>query len=367
MKINFLDLKAQYDSIKTEIDEAIGQVIISSSFVLGPAVARFEEDFARFCQCGQTVGVNSGTSALFLTMKGLGIGPGDEVITAANTFMATAAAIIYTGATPVLVDVDPVTSNIDLSKIEAAITSKTRVIIPVHLYGCMVDMDGVNAIAGKHNLFVIEDACQAHGARFKGKPAGSFGLAGCFSFYPGKNLGAYGEGGAVVTSDIKLAATIRKLRDHGSDRKYHHDLIGYNARMDGIQGAVLGVKLKHLEEWNKQRNRVAARYRRNLRDLPVVLPGEFPDCYPVYHLFVIEVDDRDGLQNFLSESGIPTLIHYPIPIHRQKGYLDAGFAAGSYPITERLSGRILSLPIYPELADEQVDFISSKIREFLGK
>jgi dTDP-4-amino-4,6-dideoxygalactose transaminase len=300
-------------------------------------------------------------------MKALGVGPGDEVITAANTFMATAAAIIYTGATPVLVDIDPVTRNIDLSKIEGAITSKTRAIIPVHLYGCMVDMEKLNVIAGKHNLIVIEDACQAHGAGFKGKPAGSFGLAGCFSFYPGKNLGAYGEGGAVVTSDIKLAATIRKLRDHGSDRKYHHDLIGYNARMDGIQGAVLGVKLKHLEEWNKQRNRVAARYRRNLRDLPVVLPGEFPDCYPVYHLFVIEVDDRDGLQNFLSESGIPTLIHYPIPIHRQKGYLDAGFAAGSYPITERLSGRILSLPIYPELADEQVGFISSKIREFLGK
>ncbi len=367
MKVNFLDLKAQYESIKGEIDAAIAQVINSSSFVLGPSVAKFEQEFAKFCQCDETVAVNSGTSALFLTLKALGVGAGDEVITAANTFIATAAAIIYTGATPVLVDVDPVTRNIDLDKIESAISSRTKVIIPVHLFGCMVDMDKINAIAKRHNLIVLEDACQAHGALFKSKPAGSYGIAGAFSFYPGKNLGAYGEGGAITTSDKELAKEIRKLRDHGSEKKYYHDVIGYNARMEGIQGAVLGVKLKYLPKWNQERNRVANRYQRNLKDLPVTCPSEFNDYFQVYHLFVIEIEQRDKLQAFLSGNGIPTLIHYPIPIHKQKAYLDAGFKAGSFPVTEKLAGAILSLPVYPELQDEQVDYISSKIREFFGK
>jgi len=366
MKVNFLDLKAQYESIKNEIDSAIAQVINSSSFVLGPSVAKFEQDFARFCHCDEAVGFNSGTSALFLALKALGVGPGDEVITAANTFIATVAAVIYTGATPVLVDVDQKTRNIEPAKIESVIAAKTRVIIPVHLYGCMVDMDRINQIAKKHNLIVLEDACQAHGATFKNRPAGSYGIAGAFSFYPGKNLGAYGEGGAIVTSDKELARSIRRLRDHGSEKKYYHDVIGFNARMEGIQGAVLGVKLKYLEEWNKERNRVASRYRENLKGSPVVSPPEFADFYQVYHQFVIEVEPRDKLQAYLSENGIPTLIHYPIPIHHQKGYLDAGYKAGRFPVTEKLAKSILSLPIYPELSNDQIDYISSKIREFFG-
>jgi len=367
MKINFLDLNAQYLSIKAEIDSSIAQVISTSSFVLGPSVTKFEQDFARFCQCDDAIAVNSGTSALFLTLKALGIGDGDEVITAANTFIATAAAVIYTGATPILVDVDPVTRNIDLAKIESAITSKTKALLPVHLYGCMVDMDRINAIARKHNLIVLEDACQAHGAMFKNKAAGSYGRAGAFSFYPGKNLGAYGEGGAITTSDKELAREIRKLRDHGSEKKYYHDIIGYNARMEGIQGAVLYVKLRHLSDWNKERNRVAARYREKLAGLPAICPSEFKDFYQVYHVFAIEIENRDKLQEFLKENGIPTLIHYPIPIHNQKAYQDAGFDGGQYPVTEKLSRRILSLPIYPELTNEQVDYISSKIKEFFGR
>ncbi len=367
MKINFLDLKSQYISIKAEIDEAIGRVIGTSSFVLGPSVAKFEEDFARFCKCEESIAVNSGTSALFLALKGLGIGSGDEVITAANTFIATVAAIIYTGATPILVDADPKTRNIDANLIERAVTARTKAIIPVHLYGCMADMDRINEIAHKHNLVVLEDACQAHGATFKGQPAGSLGIAGAFSFYPGKNLGAYGEGGAVVTSDKELARKIRMLRDHGSEKKYYHDMIGYNARMEGIQGAVLGVKLGYLEKWNKERNRVAARYRERLQGVPIAVPSESADFYQVYHLFVIETEQRDALQQFLSDAEIPTLIHYPIPIHRQKAYLEAGLKPGHFPVTEKLAGQILSLPIYPELRDDQVDYVALKIREFFGR
>ncbi|SYZ73968.1 Pleiotropic regulatory protein [Candidatus Zixiibacteriota bacterium] len=367
MKINFLDLRSQYISIKPEIDDAIGRVIGTSSFVLGPSVAKFEEDFARFCGCGEAIAVNSGTSALFLTLKALEIGPGDEVITAANTFIATAAAIIYTGATPILVDVDPETRNIDLNLVEKAVTAKTKVIIPVHLFGRMVDMERIDEIARKHSLAVLEDACQAHGATFKGKPAGSYGTAGAFSFYPGKNLGAYGEGGAVVTSEKELARKIRMLRDHGSEKKYFHDIIGYNARMEGIQGAVLGVKLKYLEKWNRERNRVATKYREILKGIPIVVPSETADYYQVYHLFVIETERRDALQQFLAESGVPTLIHYPIPIHKQQAYLKAGFKPGHFPVTERLADQILSLPIYPELPDDQIEYVASKIREFFGR
>lgn len=365
MNIKFLDLNAQYCQIKDEIDKAIAGVIESSSFILGPAVSKFEENFARYCGCKYAVAVNSGTAALLLAMKGLGIGQGDEVITAANTFVATVAAIIETGATPVLVDVDPKTRNIDLGLIEAAITAKTRAIIPVHLYGSMVDMGRLMKIARKHNLTVIEDAAQAHGAECDGQPAGSYGAAGCFSFYPGKNLGAYGEGGAIVTSDHALDEKMRMLRDHGSKRKYYHDMIGYNARMDGIQGAVLDVKLKYLPQWNEGRNKVAAQYRKLLAGSPVVLPSEMENLYQVYHQFVIETDRRDELQNYLKENGIPTLIHYPIPIHLQKGYLDAGFKSGSLPVTERFADRILSLPIYPELGSAEIEYISDKIKSFI--
>ncbi len=364
MKIKFLDLKTQYESIKPEIDEAIDKVINSSSFILGDAVAGFEEAYAKYCDCRFCIGVNSGTSALLLILRALEIGKDDEIITAGNTFIATAAAIIQAGAKPVLVDIDPKTRNIDIDLIEPAITSRTRAIMPVHLYGSMVDMDRLDRVARKHNLIIIEDAAQAQGAKFKEKPAGSFGIAAGFSFYPGKNLGAYGEAGAIVTSEEELDGIIRKLRDHGSARKYYHDLFGYNARMDGIQGAVLGVKLKYLDEWNKGRNRVAGRYRQNLSDLPIGLPAEFDTHYQVYHQFVIEVDNRDGLQKFLGKRGIPTLIHYPVPIHRTKAYLEAGYQAGHLPITEKTADRILSLPIYPELSDEEIDYISAAIREF---
>jgi len=366
MNIKFLDLKAQYDQIKNEIDQAISEVIGSSAFILGPSVKRFEGNFAGFCGCKHAVGVNSGTTALYLTMKALGIGPGDEVITAANTFMATVAAIVDTGADPVLVDIDPATRNINPDLIEPAITSKTKAIVPVHLYGSMVDMDRIVKIAKKNNLIVIEDAAQAHGATYKNKPAGSFGAAGCFSFYPGKNLGAYGEGGAVVTSDDALAEKLRMLRDHGSSRKYYHDSMGINGRMDGIQGAVLDVKLKYLPGWNKARNEAANKYRQLLNGLPVTLPAEIEDNYQVYHQFVIEVDRRDEFQKHMQENGIPTLIHYPIPIHLQKGYTTAGFKAGSYPVTERLAGRIVSLPIYPELKTEEIEYIADKIRKFFA-
>ncbi|UCD93709.1 MAG: DegT/DnrJ/EryC1/StrS family aminotransferase [Candidatus Zixiibacteriota bacterium] len=366
MKIRFIDLKAQYDSIKNEIDGAIAGVINSSSFILGPAVSRFEENFARYCGCKYAVAVNSGTSALYLTLRALGVGRGDEVITAANTFIATVAAVADTGATPVLVDIDPETRNIDLNLIENAITPRTKIIMPVHLYGSMVDMETLGAIAKKHNLIVIEDAAQAHGATFKNMRAGSFGLAAGFSFYPAKNLGAYGEGGAIVTSDESLVETIKKLRDHGSAKKYHHELMGCNARMDGIQGAVLDVKLKYLDSWNQERNRVAVRYRLKLDGLPLTVPAQNESNFDVYHQFVVEVDGRRKLQDFLSENGIPTLIHYPIPVHKQAGFLGAGFAPGQFPVTERLAERILSLPIYPELGSEEIDYISLKIREFFG-
>jgi dTDP-4-amino-4,6-dideoxygalactose transaminase len=367
MKIKFLDLNAQYNSIKNEMDSAIAEVINNSSFILGPSVARFEETFAKYCGCKYAIGVNSGTSALFLILKGLGVGSSDEVITAANTFIATVAAIAQTGATPILVDVDPATRNIDTNLIAAAITPKTKAIMPVHLYGNMVDMEKINSVAKKHNLLVIEDAAQAHGATFKDKRAGSFGIAAGFSFYPGKNLGAYGEGGAVVTSDDKLAETIKKLRDHGFSKKYYCDILGYNARMDGIQGAVLGVKLKYLDQWNKERNRVARRYREKLKDAPITLPTESEDNFQVYHQFVIETDSRDELQKYLADNDIPTLLHYPIPVHKQQGFIDAGFAIDSFPVTEKLAKRILSLPIYPELADNEVDYIASKINGFFER
>jgi len=367
MKIKFLDLKAQYDSIKNEIDGALSEVLNSTSFILGPSVTKLEEAFAEYCECKYAIGVNSGTSALFLILKGLGIGRGDEVITAANTFIATVAAIAEIGATPILVDVDPTTRNIDTSQIEAAITSKTKAIMPVHLYGSMVNMDEIISVAQKHNLPVVEDAAQAHGATFKDKKAGSFGIAAGFSFYPGKNLGAYGEGGAVVTSDDKLYETIKKLRDHGFSKKYYCDILGYNARMDGFQGAILSVKLKYLDKWNQERNRVADRYLEELAGLPVGLPIEFNDNYQVYHQFVIETNSRDELQKYLSDNGIPTLLHYPIPIHKQKGFIEAGFDAGSYPVTEKLADRILSLPIYPELQDNEIDYVVSKIKEFFER
>ncbi len=366
MQVPFLDLQAQYRSIKGELDSAIQGVLDKSAYVLGPAVAEFEKNFAAYCQARECIGVNNGTNALLLALRALGVGPGDEVITAANTFIATAAAIAHAGATPVLVDVDPVSRTIDPQLIEAAITNKTKVIIPVHLYGRTADMDPILAIAAKHKLAVLEDSAQSHGAKYKGRVAGSIAAIAAFSFYPGKNLGAYGEGGAVTTSDPELARRVRMLRDHGSEKKYYHELLGYNARLEGIQGAVLNTKLRHLDKWNTERNRVARRYNELLAGAPVTVPDMNPDYFQVFHLYVIETDRREELQQFLASQQIATLIHYPVPIHLQNAFAHLGRKRGSFPVTEKMADRIVSLPMYPELSDEQIQFVAAKIKEFFG-
>jgi dTDP-4-amino-4,6-dideoxygalactose transaminase len=365
MEIKYLDLNAQYQSIKSEIDSAIQNVINSSAFASGPAVKEFEENFADYCDVQYCSGVNSGTNALLLALKAMNVGNGDEVITTANTFVATISAIIQAGAKPVLVDVDPVSRNIDPLLLKMAISNKTRVIIPVHLYGRMADMDQIIKIANENGINVLEDAAQAHGAKYKEKQAGSIGKAATFSFYPGKNLGAYGEGGAVVTNDRNIDKMIKMLRDHGSEKKYFHEMTGYNARMDGIQGAVLNVKLNHLEKWNQRRRVIAKLYSENLQN--VAKPNIENDYEQVFHLYVIEHEKRDELQQYLKEKyNIPTLIHYPIPNHLQKGYEFLGYKNGDFPVTEKLSNEVLSLPIYPEMTDEQVLFVADNINEFTG-
>jgi dTDP-4-amino-4,6-dideoxygalactose transaminase len=367
MKIPYLDLHAQYLSIKSEIDRAIQDVIDANAFVLGKSVQQFESDFAAYCGTRHCIGVNNGTNALLLALKVLDIGPGDEVITAANTFVATAAAIAHAGAKPVLVDVDKSTRNLDPALIEAAITDRTRAVMPVHLYGRPAPMGEITEVADNHGLIVIEDAAQAHGARYHSKRTGSLGRAAGFSFYPGKNLGAFGEGGAVTSDDDDMAAKARMLRDHGSSRKYHHDLLGYNARMEGIQGAVLGVKLKHLDAWTRRRQEIAARYNQLLGGLPVVTPQLDDSIEQVFHLYVIEVDDRDGLQQFLQERDVPTLIHYPVPIHLQPAFSFLGHAAGDFPVTEELCRRILSLPIFAEMTNDQVEYVAAQIRAWFDR
>lgn len=366
MQVPFLDLQAQYRSIKGELDSAIQGVLDKSAYVLGPAVAEFEKNFAAYCHAKECIGVNNGTNALLLALRALGVGPGDEVITSANTFIATAAAIAHAGATPMLVDVDPVSRTIDPKLIEAAITARTKVVIPVHLYGRTADMDPILAIAAKHKLAVLEDSAQSHGAKYKGRVAGSIASIAAFSFYPGKNLGAYGEGGAVTTSDPDLARRVRMLRDHGSEKKYYHELLGYNARLEGIQGAVLNAKLRHLDKWNTERNRVARRYNELLAGGPVTIPDMHPDYVQVFHLYVIETDRREELQQFLQTQQISTLIHYPVPIHLQNAFSQLGKKRGSFPVTEKMADRIVSLPMFPELSDEQIQFVAAKIKEFFG-
>ena len=363
MEIKYLDLQAQYKSIKDEIDQEIHKILDSSAFVLGKSVADFEADFALYCQTKYCVGVNNGTNALLLALKALDVGPGDEVITAANTFIATISAIIQTGARPVLVDVDPISKNIDPILLKMAITTKTKVVIPVHLFGRTADMDIILKIAKENDLKVLEDSAQSHGAKYKGKRAGSFGDIAAFSFYPGKNLGAYGEAGAIVTNNEEYETELRKLRDHGSAKKYYHDIIGYNARMEGIQGAVLGVKLKYLDRWNQERKRVARLYNSLLKN--VRTPVMDPDYQQVFHLYVIETDRRDALMNHLKEKyKIVTLIHYPIPNHLQKALDYLGYKKGDFPVTEQLADQMLSLPIYPEMPDEHVEYVAEKINEF---
>ena len=363
MKVPFLNLKAQYESIAQEVEQSIKEVLSVCAFSGGPYVEKFEEEFARFCGCKWAVGVGSGTEALWLALVALGVQAGDEVITAPNSFIATAEAVSLCGAKPVFVDVEEATLTLDPALLEQAITPATRAIIPVHLYGQMADMDPILAIARKHKIAVLEDACQAHGAEYKGKRAGSTGDAGCFSFYPGKNLGAYGEAGGVVTNDEAVARRIKMLRDHGQSRKYYHDLIGVNGRMDGIQGAVLSAKLKYLPAWNDLRRSHASLYKSTLGDLAAVaVPREMPYARHVYHVYAVRTANRDALKQALHDAGIECGVHYPVPIHLQEAYASRGEGEGSFPVSEKSARELLSLPMFPELTREQISYTCSELR-----
>jgi dTDP-4-amino-4,6-dideoxygalactose transaminase len=361
--IPFLDLKAQYRALKPEVDAAIARVLESCQFVLGEEVARFEEEFAAYCGAAHAVAVNSGTSALHLAMLALGIGPGDEVVTTPFTFVATVAAIGYTGARAVLADVDPQSFNLDPARLEHAITPRTKAIIPVHLYGQPADLDPIFEIARRRGVKVIEDACQAHGAEYKRRRVGPLGEMGCFSFYPGKNLGAYGEGGLVVTNDPEHARTVRLLRNWGEEHRYHHQLRGYNYRMEGLQGAILRVKLRHLEAWTEARRARAARYAKLLAGSEVQVPAEMPYARHVFHVYAVRAPQRDALQKSLLAAGVQTGIHYPIPVHLQPAYADLGYKAGDFPIAEKLAGEVLSLPLYPELTDQQIGEVVAAVQQ----
>ncbi|MDA1192342.1 MAG: DegT/DnrJ/EryC1/StrS family aminotransferase [Candidatus Poribacteria bacterium] len=362
--IGMSDLPGQFEQIRDEILAAILPVMESGAFALGPAVGSFEKEFAAYCHSKEAVGMNSGTSGLHLALLAAGIGEGDEVITVSHTFVATVAAIRYTGATPVLIDIDPDMYLMDVSLIEGAITPKTRAIIPVHLYGQPCDMDPINEIAKRRNLLVIEDAAQSHGAEYKGRRCGSLGDMAEFSFYPGKNLGAFGEGGAVTTDNAEYAEKMRIMRHWGQSKRYHHDHPGYNYRMDGIQGAVLRVKLRYIEGWTELRRERAAWYDDLLADSPYKTPAVMPDARHVYHQYVIETDRRRELQEFLTVNGIDSGIHYPIPVHLQKTYADLGYKKGDLPVTERVVERILSLPCFPELKREEVETVVDALNKF---
>jgi dTDP-4-amino-4,6-dideoxygalactose transaminase len=361
VKVPYLDLKAQYRSIKPEIDAAIARVLDSCQFVLGAEVAGFEKEFAAYCGAAECVALNSGTSALHLALLAAGVGPGDEVITVPFTFVASVAAVTYTGARPVLVDIDPRSFTMDPAAIEAAITPRTKVILPIHLYGQPADMDPIIEVARRYRLVVIEDAAQAHGAKYKGYSVGSIGDMACFSFYPGKNLGAYGEGGAVTTSNSEYGRTIRMLRDWGQDRKYHHVLRGYNYRMEGFQGAILRAKLRHLEQWTEARRALVSRYNQLLADYRVERPTEMPWARHVYHIYTLRTDDRDGLQAALQAEGIQTAVHYAVPVHLQPGYADLKYCRGTFPQSEKAAEQVLSLPLYPEMSDNQVQIVSQAL------
>lgn len=360
--IPFLDLKAQYSLIKPQIDAAVARVVGSGHFVLGPEVTAFEGRFAEYCRTAHCRAVNSGTSALHLALLAAGVGPGDEVITVSMTFVATTAAILYSGARPVFVDVDPVTWTMHPGSIEAAITPRTKAILPVHLHGLMADMDPIMEIARRHGLVVIEDAAQAHGAEYRGRRAGSIGDLGCFSFYPGKNLGAFGEGGAVVTDRPELARRLSLLRDWGQETKYNHVIPGYNYRMDEIQGAILNVKLDYIERWTEARRSLAERYNALLSDLPFPRPEPPRHARHVYHVYAVRLPWRDEALTLLRDAGIGAGIHYPVPVHLQTAYAELGYRAGDLPVTEMLANEFLSLPIYPELLPEQVVEVASTLR-----
>ncbi|MDH4208359.1 MAG: DegT/DnrJ/EryC1/StrS family aminotransferase, partial [Anaerolineae bacterium] len=360
----FVDLPAQHRALRHELNEAIQRVLERADFALGRDVTEFEAEFAAFCGTEYAVGVDSGLAALELTLRAFGIGPGDEVIVPAHTFVATAAAVTFAGARPILVDVEQATYNIDVDQVEAAITPRTRAIIPVHLYGLPADMDTLLRLAHRHGLIVIEDACQAHGAHYNGRPAGSIGHAGAFSFYPTKNLGACGDAGIVVTDDASVAEQVRAMRNCGQREKYLHELPPFNHRMDTLQAAVLRVKLRYLEGWIEARRQNAALYADLLADSDVITPVETPGATHVYHLYVIRTSNRDALQAYLQEQGIGTAIHYPVPIHLQPFYAGDGFRRGQFPVTEQLCDQVLSLPMFPEMTTEQVRYVANRVIQF---
>ena len=364
MQIPLVDLKQQYLGIKDEIDSSIQEVFNNTAFILGEKVEDFEGKFANLCNVKHCIGVNNGTSALRLALLALGIKANDEVITTPFTFIATAEAISHTGAKPVFADIDEKTYCIDPEKIEEKITKKTKAIMPVHLFGQPADMAPIMEIAEKNELKVVEDAAQAHNALYKNKKAGSIGDASCFSFYPGKNLGAYGEAGAVCTNNEEIAKKVTLLRQHGELVRYHHEVIGDNCRMEGIQGAVLGVKIKYIEEWNERRRRNAEIYNKLLGNLGVILPYEAGYAKHIYHIYGIRAKNRDKLREFLSKNGIATGVHYPIPIHLQNAYSFMRLNEGSFPISEKISKEIISLPMFPELTEEQMEYVANSIKEF---
>ncbi len=364
MKVPFVDLVSQYKELRNQILPAMENIMGKAQFIMGEDVTLFEKEFAELCETQYAVGVDSGTSALELALRAFEISDGDEVITAANTFIATTLAISSAGATPVLVDIHPDTYNIDVEKIEEVITDRTKAIMPVHLYGQPADMDAINRIAKKHKLLVIEDACQAHGAKYKGKPAGSMGDAAAFSFYPGKNLGAYGDGGMVVTNNTKVADGLRLLRDYGQKEKYHHLIKGYNRRLDTLQAAVLRTKLGYLNEWNESRRKNAFKYNELLQDSRAKLPVDADFAGSVYHLYVIRVQNRDEMLSYLHGKGVSAGIHYPIPIHLQTAYNDLGYQKGDFPVTEQFADEILSLPMFPELSEDQINYVAKTLKDY---
>jgi len=367
MIVPFLDLKAQYVSIQDEITTQLQEVMNHTAFAGGSFVAQFEEAFAHYCQTEHAIGVGSGTEALWVALVCMGVGPGDEVITTPNTFIATAEAISFAGAKPVFVDVIEQTYNMDPAKIEAAITPQTKAIIPVHLYGQPADMDPILDIARKHNLLVLEDAAQAHGAEYKGKRCGSLADVGCFSFYPGKNLGAYGEAGAITTNNAELAAKMRQFRDHGQNQKYYHSMVGWNARMDGFQGAVLGVKLPHLPAWTDSRRAHAARYQQLLAGAEGIITAHEADyAKHVYHIYPVRVANRDAVLAQLKAKDVFCAIHYPVPLHLQQAYQSLGYQLGDFPIAERNAADQLSLPMFAELTDEQLVHTAQALREVVS-
>ena len=366
-KIPYLDLAAQLRPLRKELDAVIARTLDNCSFCLGPDVAQFEKDFAAFCGARHALGFNSGTSALHVAMRLLNVGPGDEVITTPYTFIATSWAISYCGAKPVYVDIDEATFNLDPKLIEKAITAKTKAVLPVHLYGQPFDVAAVAAVCQKHHLPFVEDAAQAHGAKYQGKSIGTFGAVSCFSFYPAKNLGACGEGGALVTNDAALASRAKSLREHGSTVRYHHDEVGYNYRLEGIQGAVLGVKLKHLARWTRERQRVAARYAKLLADTPLQLPTVTAGNESAWHLYTVRSPRRDELKKHLDANGIGNAVHYPMPLHLQKVYANLGHQPGDFPVAEKASREVLSLPMFPELTDAQIQRVAAVVKDFFSK